>query len=66
MPQLNVCGYSTKLQFDLFMRSLYNAVAASLRMRIRMRIRIRYNPEWDVSSQYQYAIPALYRLSNHA
>ena len=30
MPQLNVCGYSTKLHFDLFMRSRYNAVAASL------------------------------------
>ena len=26
----NVCGYSTKLQFDLFVRSLYKAVAASL------------------------------------
>ena len=30
MPQLNVCGYSTQLQFDLFIRSYYNAVAASL------------------------------------
>ena len=29
MPQLNVCGYSTKLQFDVFM-TRYNAVAASL------------------------------------
>ena len=30
MSQLNVCGYSTKLQFDLFVKSRYNAVAASL------------------------------------
>ena len=30
MPQLNVCGYGTKLQFDLFVRNRYNAVAASL------------------------------------
>ena len=26
----NVCGYSTKLQFDLFIRSRYKAVAESL------------------------------------